>query len=49
MTVGLAGAAGAPMLVLKCVFSKTGTNKDTADFLTTQTTLLRYVGMQSFC
>ena len=49
MTVGLAGAAGAPMPVLKGVFSKTGITKDTTDFLTTQTTLLRYVGKQSFC
>ena len=49
MAVGLAGAAGAPMPVLKGVFSKTGTTKDTTEFLTTQTIFLRYVGKQSFC
>ena len=49
MAVGLAGAAGAPMPVLKGVFSKTGITKDTTDFLTTQTTLLRYVRKKSFC
>ena len=49
MAVGLAGAAGAPMPVLKGVFSKTGITKATTDFLTTQTTLLRCVGEQSFC
>ena len=49
MTVDLAGAAGAPMPVLKGVFSKTGITKATTDFLTTRTTLLRYVGKQSFC
>ena len=49
MTVGLAGAAVAPMPVLKGVFFKTGITKDTTDFLTTQTALLRYVGKQSFC
>ena len=49
MTVGLAGAAGAPMPVLKGVFSNAGITKDITDFLTTQPTLLRYVGKQSFC
>ena len=49
MAVGLAGATGAPMPLLKGVFSKTGITKDTTDFLTTQTTLLRFVVKQSFC